>query len=126
MKTNSQRGVALILTLLLLSVITFLTVAFLALSRRERVAVKVTLDQTRARQATETATERAKAQIIAQMLATTNKWNYSLTVTTNFINAAGFQPGSSSLLNVNYDYRTNGTPLNDGDLRTNIANRKEL
>jgi hypothetical protein len=122
MKTNSQRGVALILTLLLLSVITFLTVAFLALSRRERVAVKVTLDQTRARQATETATERAKAQLIAQMLATTNKWNYSLTVTTNFINAAGFQPGSSSLLNVNYDYRTNGTPLNDGDLRTNIAN----
>ena len=36
MKRNSQQGVALVVTLILLSVITFMTVTFLALSRRER------------------------------------------------------------------------------------------
>ena len=124
MKTNSQRGVALILTLILLAVITFLTVAFLALSRRERAVVTVVLDQTRASQAAETATERAKAQLIAQILATTNKWSYGLTVSTNFISSGGFQnsgPAYNSLLNVNYQY-PDGTPLNPADLKQNIAN----
>ena len=124
MKTNSQRGVALILTLILLAVITFLTVAFLALSRRERAVVTVVLDQTRARQASETATERAKAQLIAQILATTNKWNYGLTVSTNYINTAGFQnsgPMYNDLRNVSYQY-PDGRPLSDDDLKQNIAN----
>ena len=106
MKRNSQRGVALILTLILLSVITFLAVAFLALSRRERAAVTITIDQTRARQAVETAAERAKAQVLAQLIVTTNKWAYDLGVSTNFINYAGYKQGLFlDFRNVNYDYK---------------------
>ena len=36
MNRKSQHGVALVITLLMLSVVTFMAVAFLALSRRER------------------------------------------------------------------------------------------
>ena len=38
-----ERGVALVITLIMLSVITFLTVAFLALSRRDRASVTTSL-----------------------------------------------------------------------------------
>ena len=42
----SRSGVALVITIVLLSVITFLTIAFLALMGRERGAVKTTIAQT--------------------------------------------------------------------------------
>ena len=63
-----QRGVALVVTLLMLSIITVVTVAFLALSQRERAAVGQSTMQTVAEMATETARERATAQIMARVL----------------------------------------------------------
>ena len=45
---QKQSGVALVITLIMLSVITVITVAFLALSQRERAAVSTTLTGTEA------------------------------------------------------------------------------
>ena len=119
--SRAQRGIALVVTLILLTVITFLAVAFLFLSRRERGSVGVAVDQTVSRLATEAATERAKAAVLANIIATTNGYNYGLTVSTNFVNAFGFQIGNNSLTNVNYDY-PNGAPVAGNDLMQNIAN----
>ena len=44
-KLGKRDGVALVVTLLMLSVITFMAVAFLAVSRRERASVAGTLNQ---------------------------------------------------------------------------------
>jgi hypothetical protein len=124
MKRNSQRGVALVITLILLSVITFMTVTFLALSRRERGAVTTTTDQNTAQLAVDAALERAKAQILASMLASANRFAMDFQVSTNFINRRGFDPGLSGYnpTNVNYDYQVNGSPLNAGQWPQNIAN----
>jgi hypothetical protein len=63
--TEAQRGVALVITLILLAVITTLAIAFLALTHRETGAVDAMSRTTDAELATESALERAKAQIIA-------------------------------------------------------------
>ena len=103
---HSQRGVALIITLILLSVVTFMAVTFLVLSRRERGAVATVTDTAGARLAADAALANAEAQIMANVLATTNPFNFGLLVSTNYINPLGFRPGalSSSFTNVNYDH----------------------
>ncbi len=102
----SQRGVALIVTVIMLSVITFLAVAFLALMGREKGSVKITTDQTVGRLASDTGLERAKAELLATILATTNLANFDLLVSTNYVNWNGFDPGAlNNLTNVNYDYQ---------------------
>lgn len=123
MKRKSQQGVALVVTLILLSIITFLAVAFLALSRRERGAVTTTTEQTLSRLAANAALERAKAQVIARMLAQTNKWAFGLEVSTNYINPAGFQPGLADFTNVSYTL-ANGSPVLPGtaNFAQNVAN----
>jgi len=118
---RSERGIALIVTLILLSVITFLAVAFLFLARRERGAVANTVEQSVARLAAEAAVERARAELLAQMLGTTNRFAYDLRVSTNFINPPGFIPGNTFLTNVNYDY-ANGAPVAGNDFLQNLAN----
>jgi hypothetical protein len=80
---HSQRGVALIITLILLSVVTFMAITFLALSRRERSAVTTVTDTASARLAADAALANAEAQVIANVLATTNPYNFSLLVSTN-------------------------------------------
>lgn len=67
---NAERGVALVITLIMLSIITVVTVAFLALSQRERAAVGQSTQQTIAEMAAETGRERATAQIISRVLNT--------------------------------------------------------
>jgi hypothetical protein len=79
----SQRGVALIITLILLSVVTFMAITFLALSRRERSAVTTVTDTASARLAADAALANAEAQVVANVLATTNPYNFSLLVSTN-------------------------------------------
>src|SRR5438093_984254 len=64
-----QRGVALVVTLILLVVITTLAVAFLALSHRETVAVSGSGSITAAEYATDAALERAKGNILAPFSA---------------------------------------------------------
>jgi hypothetical protein len=119
--SRGERGIALVVTLILLTVITFLTVAFLFLSQRERGAVTTAVDMTVARLATESATEQAKALILARMIATTNPFNYGLIVSTNFINPLGFASGDTSLTNVNYNY-ANGNFVGGNDLFQNLNN----
>jgi hypothetical protein len=107
---RASQGVALVITLIMLSVITFMAVTFLVLSHRQRGSVTTTTDQAEARFAAETARERAQAEIVSRMRAFTNDQNLDLTVTTNFINAAGFDPTvvdpQANLANINYDYTT--------------------
>ena len=73
--THSQRGVALVITLVLLSVITFMAVTFLVVSRGQHGAVATETDQQIARFAADTARERAIAELLAPILATTNEFN---------------------------------------------------
>ncbi|HZI31182.1 MAG TPA: hypothetical protein VFF11_02505, partial [Candidatus Binatia bacterium] len=124
---HPQRGIALIITLIMLAVTLVMAVAFLALSRRERNAVSTTTDTATARLATDSALAAAQAQIAASILATnTGAYNYHLLVSTNYINAYGFVPGVVNVSNVNYDYydpANGGGPLNnDVDRNQNMAN----
>ena|ERR1041385_8818544 len=93
---RSRRGVALVITLVMLSVITFMAVTFLVLSRRERHAVASMTDQSGARDAAITATERAKAELISRILAFTNDQAVDLIVSTNYNNEDGYD--SAALL----------------------------
>jgi hypothetical protein len=83
MKFKSQQGVALVVTLVMLSVITFLTIAFLTLARRDRAAVTVSLSQTDARYMADAALARAQAEAIAGIMARSNRLRYDLMVSRN-------------------------------------------
>lgn len=133
MKRNSdQRGVALVITLVMLSLVTFMAVVFLAVSRREKASVAVISDISNARLMVDAALARAQSEIAARMLASTNPFDYGdLLVSTNYSNPAGFNPSlsSSNALNVNFERRANGTPMRAGpaqndriDWVRNIAN----
>ena len=120
-----EGGVALIITLIMLSVITFMAVTFLVLSHRERGAVVTTTDQTTARLAADSALERVKLELLARMLANTNDQDFDLTVSTNFINSYGFDPSAGAApYNVNYNVTAGNParPLNTFQLQQNIAN----
>ena len=119
---GAQAGVALVITLIMLSLVTLMAVVFLAVSRREKISVTVTNDQTDSRLMAEAGTARAVSEIMARILAATNPFSYDLLVSTNFINPNGFQPGAASLANVSYTY-ANGRPLgNLDDQLRNLAN----
>jgi len=125
---SGQRStaMALVITLILLSLITFMTVTFLIISQRERGSVSTTSDATTARFAADAALERAKAEILAPILAITNDQAYDILVSTNYISRDGFV-GLPYLTNwnVNYDFNASiagNPPLTAGDLQTNIAN----
>ena len=97
---------ALVITLILLSVTLIMAVAFLAISRRERNAVTTTTDTASARLAADAALANAEAQIVANIFATTNAgaYNFGLLVSTNFFNTAAFNPAAgANPTNVNYD-----------------------
>jgi Tfp pilus assembly protein PilX len=87
---HPQKGVALVITVILLAVVTLLALTFLAISRRERGAVTTTTDTYSAQLAADDALANAEAQIVANVLATTNPYNFGLLVSTNYINSFGF------------------------------------
>jgi len=123
---SSERGVALVITLILLAVITFMAIAFLVLSRGQKSSVTTTTDLTVARGGAEAAQARALAEMMAPILAWNNPMNVGLLVSTNYINPIGFSRGSgaafTSPTNVGYTY-ANGLPLNPGgDALQNLAN----
>src|SRR5580704_17412290 len=91
---QSEQGVALVITLILLSVITFMAVTFLVVSRKEAAQVGTLTQQSNAKFASEAGLEEAKAQIIAQMLATGNGLNFGLLVSTNFISGTNYNPST--------------------------------
>src|SRR6185437_9690615 len=119
-RLGGQAGVALVITLIMLSIITFMAVTFLVLSQRERNSVSTAMDQKIARQAADTAFERVSADLLTRMLVRTNFQDMDLLVSTNYINYAGLRggsPGSLSPTNVNYDYLSGGAfaPLTSQD-----------
>ncbi len=121
MRCKRQQGVALVITLILLAIITFTAITFLVISRSEKGSVSTSTDQAIATLAADTGVERVQAEILASVLATTNQFNYDFRVTTNYINPAGFVSGDASVTNVSYTY-PNGNPLNPPDQERNIAN----
>jgi hypothetical protein len=117
--------VALIITLIMLAVVTFMALTFLAISRRERGAVTTTTDQNTANNAAAAALASAEAQIMANTLATTNPYIFGLLVSTNYINTNGFVSGVANPTNVNY-YDVKGNFLTGGDFLQNLANLEYL
>ena len=121
MNRKSQHGVALVITLIMLSMVTLMAVVFLSISRSEKASVTVTSDRVDARLMTDAALARAQAEIGARILTTTNSLNYDLMVSTNYINPGGFRRGISSPTNVSYTY-PNGRLLNRSDRLQNLVN----
>jgi hypothetical protein len=119
---KSEKGVALVITLILLSVTLVMAIAFLAISRREAGSVTTSTDTVTARLAADAALANAQAQIIAFVLATQNPYNPGLLVSTNFVNGYGFVNGVSDPTNVNYDYLSTGGALGRDQFVQNVAN----
>src|ERR1035437_2819173 len=123
---RTEQGIALVITLIMLSVTLVMAVAFLAIANRERNAVTTTTDTATARHGAETALAYAEAQIVANILSSTNAgaYNFSLLVSTNYINGLGFTTGSGNPTNVNYDFLINngGTLTTANQRNQNIAN----
>ena len=115
---------ALVITLILLSVTLIMAVAFLAISTRERNAVTTTTDTAGSRLAADAALAHAEAQIVASLFTTnTSAYNFGLLVSTNYINGYGFNPAAgANPTNVNFSYKSDGTAFTSGDLIQDIAN----
>jgi hypothetical protein len=110
-RNPQQEGVALVITLILLAVITFMAVTFLVVSRHERERVTTQSSQTDANAAVAAALEQAKAMMISSMLARNNSHDLHLFVSTNYINPFGFNPAnpvSPNITNVSYTYAGGG------------------
>ncbi|MEI6566795.1 MAG: hypothetical protein WCR20_08960 [Verrucomicrobiota bacterium] len=129
MKVNSlsvsRRGVALVITLVLLSVITFMAIAFLVLSRGEKSSVTTTTEQMMAKLAADTGVERAKASVMAPIITWGNEYRYDLMVSTNYIRRGGYNPATAANRlnydNVSYAY-ANGTPVTGNDFLSVLTN----
>jgi hypothetical protein len=106
MKSQTQRGVALVITLVMLSVVTLMAVTFLAISRREKSAVAVAGYQTTSKLMADTAVAEAEADIVARMLAHHTLLDYDFRVSTNLWAPSGFNTAQTGDLpnftNVNY------------------------
>jgi hypothetical protein len=119
-EARTQAGVALVITLILLSVITFMVVTFLVIGFNQRGATTTHTDQAIAAGAADTAKEAALAQAMAMILGFTNANNYDILVSTNYISSAGYISGNRSLTNVSYNY-PNGNPLTGNDALENLS-----
>jgi len=121
---RDHRGVALVITLILLAVITFMAVTFLVLSNAEKAAAGTVKDQTVARNANDAAREHFAAHVLAHILVSGNAYNAGLFVSTNFYNAFGFTNGVVDPRNVNFDYYAGspGGSLAGNDRFVNLLN----
>ncbi len=118
-----RRGMALVITLIMLSVTLVMALAFLALARRERAAVSTTTDSATARLAADSALAAAQAQMMANFISSpSGGLNYGLMVSTNFENIVGLYPGVASPTNVNYFYKFDNSAYTSGDFLRNVAN----
>src|SRR5437867_7767129 len=124
MNRKSQHGIALVITLIMLAVVTVMAVLFLGISLRERPSVNVTANLTDARLAADAAQARALSELIGQITAQSNLFAYDFRVSTNFISPSGFNPNlaTPNLTNVSYTYASGQLLNNDTDIRKNLLN----
>ncbi|MGA2865395.1 MAG: hypothetical protein ABSF95_13050 [Verrucomicrobiota bacterium] len=116
-----------VITLILLSVITFMAVTFLVLSQRQRHAVVTDTNQMIAKGAAQAGMQRALAETMATIKAFTNAYNFDQRVSTNYINPAGFlnNPARLALYTsaTNVNYRdVSGNLLTGNGFLQNLAN----
>jgi Tfp pilus assembly protein PilX len=105
---QSRRGIALVITLIMLSVVTITAVAFLAVSRRERGAVAANGEQIDARLAADTALSRVKAELASWINISGNRASLGLMVSTNYQNPKPNFAGNYSYAGTaNFDNLTN-------------------
>ncbi len=122
-KPPFQQGVALVITLIMLSVVTFMAVAFLSLSRRDRNSVSVSADHQNAGLMAEAALAHAQSKIVARLLARNTMLGYEFMVSTNLFNATGYDPRLGvNPTNVNYQYRRDASLMSENDRVAAIAN----
>ena len=126
---RSRAGVALVATLIMLSLVTFMVVAFLGVARRERRAIESAASQNESAVARDTAFSLAQADAVARLMLTGDKWGYGVMVPTNFENTF-FVPGLANPTNVNsalanQAYFANPANLNNFFLQ-NLANLQFL
>jgi len=114
-----RAGVALVATLIMLSLVTFMVVAFLGVARRERRAIEAITSQGESQVARDAALNFAQADLLARLLISGDKWNYGVMVSTNYENLAGFLPAVSSPTNVNH---TNAMATGLNPWLTNLGN----
>ncbi|MBI5775570.1 MAG: hypothetical protein HZA89_17770 [Verrucomicrobia bacterium] len=109
-----ERGVALVVSLLMLSVVTFIAIAFLAVSNRERASVTIAASRAEAKFMAEAMLARAQSDLLAQMISATNRYDYGLRVSTNLIARWGFTNSGADVahpLNVAYTNNVSNLPL---------------
>jgi hypothetical protein len=101
-----RRGVALVVTLIMLAIITFMAVTFLVLSQRERTSVNGATDMKLARNASDAGIARGSTELLTRMLLQSNFADFDLLASTNYINVNGFDNNGlpPDPTNVNYDY----------------------
>lgn len=116
-RNTEQRGVALVVTLIMLAVVTFLAVAYLAMSRREQSSINAAEEQNKARLMADAGVEHLKGKILANIFTYTNANAYDLLLSTNMNNPykelfkSGISyPDKGYLTNVCL-YDTNGAPV---------------
>jgi hypothetical protein len=118
-----RRGIALVITLLMLSIITFLAVAFLVVTRGQRAAATVVLDSTSAKAMSQAAIARAQSEIISHMLPpftlSGDVLNYDFMESVNYISTNYTSGGGLNTGNVNYDLAAAYGPV---EIAQNIAN----
>ena len=124
---GDRDGIALVITLIMLAIITFMAVTFLVLSQRERSSVNTAMDQKMARNASDAGLARVSAELLGRIMFHTNFQDFNLLSSTNYINLNGFFPGVPGTLsptNVNYDYLVgpaHAPIVNSQDRNINIA-----
>jgi hypothetical protein len=88
-KTNEQRGMVLIVALIMLALITFLVIAFLSFTRLDRSAVTMSVRQTETHLAIDAGLARAQSAVVDEIVSNRN---YQVLVSTNIDGAAFTTP----------------------------------
>jgi competence protein ComGC len=73
-----QKGIALVITLVMLAIVTVMAIVFLAVTRRERASVKVSEETAVAKDMADAALERVKTEALAIMNANGSRLHYDM------------------------------------------------
>lgn len=112
MKRREEQGVALVVTLILLAIITIVVVAFLGVSQRNRSLTSTATELINAQFMADAGLERAQAEVASRLLAQPDLAPVQMLISTNFTRWAGFDPSlpaSERFINVSYTT----TPFDD-------------